>query len=120
MIGIQDNCVTFGNMSSETYILLQEKLAGLQGSLRQLKEDKIQLLTEIHWLKKEKDIMLTLKTLGKKHNDELVMLLEMGASFDEILGKLETQQEELDKVAASSLEEAWWNMILMMMHYFQL
>jgi cell division protein FtsB len=65
MIGIQDNCVTFGNMSSETYILLQEKLAGLQGSLRQLKEDKIQLLTEIHWLKKEKDILM--KALDQFH-----------------------------------------------------
>jgi hypothetical protein len=57
-------------------------------------------------LKREKDIMLTLKRLAEKHNEELVMLLEMGASFDEVLGRLETQQEELDKVAASSLEEA--------------
>ena len=58
LIGIQANCATFGYMSSETAILLQEKLAGLQGSLRQLKEDKIQLQAEIDLLKKEKDILM--------------------------------------------------------------
>lgn len=45
--------------------MLQEKLAGLQGSLRQLKEDKRQLLTEIHWLKKEKNILM--KALDQFH-----------------------------------------------------
>jgi seryl-tRNA synthetase len=58
LIGIQANCATFGNMISDTAILLQEKLAGLQGSLRQLKEDKIQLQAEIDLLKKEKDILM--------------------------------------------------------------
>ncbi len=58
LIGIQDNCATFGYMSSETAILLQEKLAGLQGNLRQLKEDKIQLQAEIDLLKKEKEILM--------------------------------------------------------------
>ena len=58
LIGIQANCATFGYMSSETAILLQEKLAGLQGSLRQLKGDKIQLQAEIDLLKKEKDILM--------------------------------------------------------------
>lgn len=57
MIGIQCNCIIFGSMSNETDILLQEKLAGLQGSLRQLKDDKIKLLTEIDWLKKERKIL---------------------------------------------------------------
>lgn len=45
-------------MSSETVLLVQEKLAGLQGSLRQLKEDKIQLQAEIDLLKKEKEILM--------------------------------------------------------------
>lgn len=45
-------------MSSETALLVQEKLAGLQGSLRQLKEDKIQLQAEIDLLKKEKEILM--------------------------------------------------------------
>jgi len=45
-------------MSSETAVLVQEKLAGLQGSLRQLKEDKIQLQAEIDLLKKEKEILM--------------------------------------------------------------
>jgi|GEM_PF-1467344 len=58
LIGIQANCATFGYMTSETSILLQEKLAGLQGSLRQLKEDKIQLQAEIDLLKKEKEILM--------------------------------------------------------------
>ncbi len=58
LIGIQANCATFGYMSSETAILLQEKLAGLHGSLRQLKEDKIQLQAEIDLLKKEKEILM--------------------------------------------------------------
>lgn len=58
LIGIQANCATFGYMTSETAILLQEKLAGLQGSLRQLKEDKIQLQAEIDLLKKEKEILM--------------------------------------------------------------
>ncbi len=58
LIGIQANCATFGYMTSETAILLQEKLAGLQSSLRQLKEDKIQLQVEIDLLKKEKEILM--------------------------------------------------------------
>lgn len=45
-------------MSSETALLVQEKLSGLQGSLRQLKEDKIQLQAEIDLLKKEKEILM--------------------------------------------------------------
>ena len=45
-------------MSSETALLVQEKLAGLQGSLRQLKEGKIQLQAEIDLLKKEKEILM--------------------------------------------------------------
>jgi uncharacterized phage infection (PIP) family protein YhgE len=45
-------------MSSETALLVQEKLAGLQGSLRKLKEDKIQLQAEIDLLKKEKEILM--------------------------------------------------------------
>ena len=45
-------------MSSETVLLVQEKLAGLQGSLRKLKEDKIQLQAEIDLLKKEKEILM--------------------------------------------------------------
>jgi len=45
-------------MSSETALLVREKLAGLQGSLRQLKEDKIQLQAEIDLLKKEKEILM--------------------------------------------------------------
>jgi uncharacterized phage infection (PIP) family protein YhgE len=45
-------------MSSETALLVQEKLAGLQGSLRQLKDDKIQLQAEIDLLKKEKEILM--------------------------------------------------------------
>lgn len=69
LIGIQTNCTTFGYMLSETAILLDEKLAELQGSLSQLKEDKIQLLTEIHWLKKEKDILM--KALDQFHTLEI-------------------------------------------------
>jgi uncharacterized phage infection (PIP) family protein YhgE len=45
-------------MSSETALLVQEKLAGLQGSVRKLKEDKIQLQAEIDLLKKEKEILM--------------------------------------------------------------
>ena len=45
-------------MSSETALLVQEKLAGLQGSLRKLKEDKIQLQAEIDLLKQEKEILM--------------------------------------------------------------
>ena len=58
MIGIQANCATFGYMTSEKDILLQEKLAGLQGSLSQLKEEKIQLQAEIDLLNKEKEILM--------------------------------------------------------------
>lgn len=58
MIGIQCNCIIFGSMSNETDILLQEKLAGLQGSLRQLKDEKIGLHAQIDLLRKEKDILI--------------------------------------------------------------
>jgi hypothetical protein len=58
LLGFQSNCATFGYMTSETAILLQEKLAVLEGSLRQLKDEKFKLLTEIDWLKKENKILM--------------------------------------------------------------
>ena len=56
-------------------------------------------------LQEEKYRILALKKIAEKHNDELIMLLNLNASFDEILKALERQQEELDKAAALFLEE---------------
>lgn len=45
-------------MSNETAIILQEKIAELQAVLRSLNTEKIQLISEIDLLKKEKEILL--------------------------------------------------------------
>lgn len=45
-------------MSSETAILVQEKISFLQGSIRQLKDEKLELQAEIDLLKKEKEILM--------------------------------------------------------------
>lgn len=58
MIGIQGNCTNFNSMLNETAILLQEKMASLQGNIRQLQDDKIELHAQIDLLKKEKDILI--------------------------------------------------------------
>jgi len=58
MIGIRSNCITFERMSNETSILFQEKMASLQGSIRQLKDEKNGLQAQIDLLRKEKDILM--------------------------------------------------------------
>lgn len=45
-------------MSSETAILVQEKISFLEGSIRQLKDEKLELQAEIDLLKKEKEILM--------------------------------------------------------------
>ena len=61
-------------------------------------------------LEKEKDVMLTLKELSKKHNQEIAELLGKRQTgdwwdFDNILEVLERQQKELDEIVTSSLGE---------------
>lgn len=51
-------CYLHLGMSNETAILLQEKIAELQAVLRSLNTEKIELISEIDLLKKEKEILL--------------------------------------------------------------
>jgi|688.fasta_scaffold160255_2 hypothetical protein len=45
-------------MMNENAIMEQEKLSSLMGSVRQMADERLQLLSEIDLLKKEKEILL--------------------------------------------------------------
>ncbi len=45
-------------MMNENAITLQEKLSALMGTVRQMADERLQLLSEIDLLKKEKEILL--------------------------------------------------------------
>jgi hypothetical protein len=45
-------------MMNENAIIEQEKLSSLMGSVRQMADERLQLLSEIDLLKKEKEILL--------------------------------------------------------------
>ena len=47
-----------GNMDHQKNILVEEKIAGLQGIMRQMQNEKLQLQSEIDLLSKEKNILL--------------------------------------------------------------
>ena len=86
-------------MTSETAILLHEKLASLQGSLRQLKEDKIQLQAEIDLLKKEKKILMnaldhfaTLEDRAENLQNQNILLESQLHSLLNAIEKMERDQ----------------------------
>lgn len=45
-------------MAETTALLFQEKLASLQGSIRKLNDERLEMLSQIDLLKKEKNILL--------------------------------------------------------------
>lgn len=98
LIGIQANCATFGDMTSETAILIQEKLSGLQGSLRQLKDDNIQLHAEIDLLKKEKEILMKAMSDFIALEDRLEDLQNKNTTLETQLHYLLNSIEKMEKI----------------------
>ncbi len=98
LIGIQANCAKFGVMTSETAILIQEKLSGLQGSLRQLNDDNIQLHAKIDLLKKEKEILMKAMSNFIALEDRLETLQNKNTTLETQLHYLLNSIEKMEKI----------------------
>ena len=85
-------------MLSETAILIQEKLSGLQGSLRQLNDDNIQLHAKIDLLKKEKEIMMIAMSNFIALEDRLETLQNKNTILETQLHYLLNAIEKMEKI----------------------
>ena len=85
-------------MADNTPLLFQEKLASLQGSIRKLNDDRLEMLSQIDLLKKEKDILLkalddftrmeeTLEDFKNKN-------IELQSQLNALMGALDRMENE--------------------------
>jgi len=85
-------------MSNETLILFQEKLASLQGSLRKLNDERLEMLSQIDLLKKEKDILLKALDDFTRMEESLEDLksrnIELQSQLNALMGALERMENE--------------------------
>lgn len=85
-------------MSNETLILFQEKLASLQGSLRKLNDERLEMLSQIDLLKKEKEILLKALDDFTRMEESLEDLksrnIELQSQLNALMGALERMENE--------------------------
>lgn len=85
-------------MADQTNILFQEKLASLQGSLRKLNDERLEMLSQIDLLKKEKDILLKALDDFTRMEQSLEDLksrnIELQSQLNALMGALERMENE--------------------------
>jgi hypothetical protein len=85
-------------MSKETLILFQEKLASLQGSLRKQNDERLEMLSQIDLLKKEKNILLKALDDFTRMEESLEDLksrnIELQSQLNALRGALERMENE--------------------------
>ena len=85
-------------MSKETLILFQEKLASLQGSLRKQNDERLEMLSQIDLLKKEKNILLKALDDFTRMEESLEDLksrnIELQSQLNALMGALERMENE--------------------------
>ena len=84
-------------MADTTSLLFQEKLASLQGSIRKLNDERLEMLSQIDLLKKERDILL--KALDSFTNMEET-LEDLKNKNIELQSQLNALMSALDKMEA--------------------
>ena len=86
-------------MADETHILFQEKMASLQGSLRKLNDEKLEMLSQIDLLKKEKEILLRALEDFTRMEESLQDLknknIELEAQLKALMGVLDRIEDGL-------------------------
>ncbi|MFN6375050.1 MAG: hypothetical protein ACK4YD_07775 [Chitinophagia bacterium] len=85
-------------MADQTNILFQEKLASLQGSLRKLNDERLEMLSQIDLLKKEKNILLKALDDFTRMEESLEDLksrnIELQSQLNALMGALERMENE--------------------------
>ena len=85
-------------MSDTNALLFQEKLASLQGSIRKLNDERLEMLSQIDLLKKEKDILLKALDDFTRMEDTLEDLkarnIELQSQLNALMGALERMENE--------------------------
>ena len=85
-------------MSETNALLFQEKLASLQGSIRKLNDERLEMLSQIDLLKKEKDILLKALDDFTRMEDTLEDLktrnIELQSQLNALMGALERMENE--------------------------
>ena len=85
-------------MSDTNALLFQEKLASLQGSIRKLNDERLEMLSQIDLLKKEKDILLKALDDFTRMEDTLENLkarnIELQSQLNALMGALERMENE--------------------------
>jgi Asp-tRNA(Asn)/Glu-tRNA(Gln) amidotransferase C subunit len=87
-------------MSNETLILFQEKMASLQGSLRKLSDERLEMLSQIDLLKKEKEILLKALDNFTRMEESLEEMknknIELESQLQALMGALDKMEKELE------------------------
>ena len=85
-------------MSNETMILFQEKMASLQGSIRKLNDERLEMLSQIDLLKKEKNILLKALDDFTRMEESLEDLksrnVELQSQLNALMSALERMENE--------------------------
>jgi Asp-tRNA(Asn)/Glu-tRNA(Gln) amidotransferase C subunit len=87
-------------MADETLILFQEKMASLQGSLRKLNDERLEMLSQIDLLKKEKEILLKALDDFTRMEESLEDLknknIELESQLKALMGALDRMENEME------------------------
>ena len=87
-------------MADETLILFQEKMASLQGSLRKLNDERLEMLSQIDLLKKEKEILIRALDEFTRMEESLEDLknknIELESQLKALMGALDRMEKELE------------------------
>jgi hypothetical protein len=90
-----------GKMDHQKNILVEEKIAGLQGIMRQMKDEKLLLQSEIDLLSKEKNILLGALdqyTAMEKDIDELkTKNIELESQLKSMMSAIEYMEQEFKR-----------------------
>jgi len=85
-------------MGDNNILLFQEKLASLQGSIRKLNDERLEMLSQIDLLKKEKDILLKALDDFTKMEESLEDLktrnVELQSQLNALMGALDRMENE--------------------------
>jgi hypothetical protein len=85
-------------MADNTALLFQEKLASLQGSIRKLNDERLEMLSQIDLLKKEKDILLKalddFTRMEEMLEDLKTRNIELQSQLNALMGALDRMENE--------------------------
>lgn len=88
-------------MDYQKNILVEEKIAGLQGVMRQMQDEKLQLQSEIDLLSKEKNILLGALdqyTVMEKEIDDLkTKNIELEGQLKSMMSAIEYMEQEFKR-----------------------